>query len=232
MTRDVSAATEAPEARYPGTYRDARGSEPIEIRNDGRTLRTTIRGVPLAGSDFDGLEPADAEAARAAGLVLDHGSLCGFEITCDMPIGLTGTETAAGTRELGTLGVHLTLGTPGPTGRIDREVLRLTLTCARGTFHSAGTSGYFEDELSTLQRALPAGLGLHACISCGLSDYSPYGHGLFGGLACFRGDKPGYRAVTGKRALFQIWSTLTELVQETHVCPEFERRAPGTGYRG
>jgi hypothetical protein len=62
--------------------------------------------------------------------------------------------------------------------------------------------------------------------------YSPYGHGLFGGLACFRGNKAGYRAVTGKDDLFAVWDTMTEFVQETHLCPEFERRVPGTGYRG
>jgi hypothetical protein len=26
--------------------------------------------------------------------------------------------------------------------------------------------------------------------------------------------------------------TMTEFVQETCLCPEFEKRAPGTGYRG
>jgi hypothetical protein len=41
-----------------------------------------------------------------------------------------------------------------------------------------------------------------------------------------------YRAVTGKDGLFDLWDTMTEYVQETHLCPEFERREPGTEYRG
>jgi hypothetical protein len=73
---------------------------------------------------------------------------------------------------------------------------------------------------------------LKACINCAFSDYSPCGHGLFGGLACFRDNKQAYLSVQTKRDLFEIWSTMTEFVQETFLCSEFERRAPGAGYRG
>jgi hypothetical protein len=79
---------------------------------------------------------------------------------------------------------------------------------------------------------MPAGTYLKTCINCAFSDYSPSGHGLFGGLACFRDNKTGYRAVRTKRDLFGIWITMTGFVQETFLCPEFERRSPGTGYRG
>ena len=83
-----------------------------------------------------------------------------------------------------------------------------------------------------LQGRLPSGTFMKACINCAFSDYSAYGHGLFGGLACFRGNKAGYRVVTGKDELFDVWDTLTEFVQETHLCQDFERRMPETGYRG
>ena len=59
-----------------------------------------------------------------------------------------------------------------------------------------------------------------------------WGHDLFGGLACFRDNKSGYRAVRSEGDSFRIWATVTEFVQETYLCPEFERRLPGTGYRG
>ena len=49
---------------------------------------------------------------------------------------------------------------------------------------------------------------------------------------CFRDAKPAYRAVTSKVQLFAIHDAFTEQVQETHVCPEWERRASGAGYRG
>jgi hypothetical protein len=181
--------------RYPGTYRDARGDEPIEIRNDGKTLRVEIRGIEFVGSDFDALDPvSSAEDARRAGFVLNHGSLCSCEITCEMniPIAMSGPD------EVGTLAIDLVLGAPAPNGGIDREELRLELGYPGGTVRSAGTSGWFEDELLDLHRKLPGGAYLRACISCGLSDYDPAGHGLFGWLACFRGNKAGYRAVTTK----------------------------------
>ena len=80
---------------------------------------------------------------------------------------------------------------------------------------------------------MPEGEYLKACINCAFSDYSPFGHGLFGGLACFRDNKEGYRMVKTKHDLFRVWGTMTGvLVQETFLCREFERRFPDTGYRG
>ena len=73
---------------------------------------------------------------------------------------------------------------------------------------------------------------LRACVCCAFSDYSPYGHGLFGGMACFRDVKEAYRRVSTKQALFELWPRLSGYVQETHLCPEFELRRPGAGYRG
>jgi hypothetical protein len=65
-----------------------------------------------------------------------------------------------------------------------------------------------------------------------LEGCRPSGHGLFGGLAGFRDNKAGYKVVQSERDLFGIWGTTTEFVQEIDLCPEFERRIPGTGYRG
>ena len=50
---------------------------------------------------------------------------------------------------------------------------------------------YSEDELLDIQRQMPEGTYLKACINCAFSDYCPGGHGLFGGLACFRDNKEG-----------------------------------------
>jgi hypothetical protein len=88
-----------------------------------------------------------------------------------------------------------------------------------------------------LQRKLPPGTFMTACINCAFSDYSPCGHGLFGNLICFRANKAGYLGLPSgedfsKDAYFDVMETVSEMVQETYVCPEFERRLPGTGYRG
>ncbi len=215
--------------RYAGTYLDAHGSEAIEIVNDHTTLRTSIRGLDFAGHDFDGLAPlADETAVRAAGFTLANGDLCACELRWEMPV-MLGT---AGENQVARLAAHLILGNPTPTGGIDREDLQLRLVSSHGVIDSAGTSGWFEDELLDIQRKLPTDVYLRACIGCGLSDYSPYGHGLFGSLTCFRGAKAAYRSVSSKQDLFAIWESATGYVQETYLCPEFERRRPGTGYRG
>jgi hypothetical protein len=116
---------------------------------------------------------------------------------------------------------------------MDQFQLKLSLAFQQANLISSGTScGCFRDELLDLQKQLPPDTYLKTCINCAFSDYSPAGHGCFGGLACFRDNKAGYAAVASKWDLFRIWNSMTEFVQETHVCPEFERRRPNTGYRG
>jgi hypothetical protein len=73
---------------------------------------------------------------------------------------------------------------------------------------------------------------MKCCFNCAFSDYSPAGSGIFGDMLCFRDNKEEYFKVKDKWDLFRIWETMTEHVQETYLCPEFEKRIPGTGYRG
>ena len=218
-------------ASYPAIYRDRFGEEATTIQNDGRTLRMQVRGVTFIGSDFDAFEPVPAtDSSHLSTFTLDNGSLCACEIVCDMPLPIVVEQEVI----VGALHVQLTLGRPrpAPRGGIDEERLILQFSFDNQTFTSRGISGWFEDELLDIQRELPVNTSLKACILCAFSDYSPAGHGLFGGLACFRDHKAEYRAVNGKRALFQLWPKLTEYVQETDLCNEFEQRIPGSGYRG
>lgn len=32
--------------------------------------------------------------------------------------------------------------------------------------------------------------------------------------------------------MYDIWSAMSDVVQEAYRCPDFERRRPGSGYRG
>ena len=125
----------------------------------------------------------------------------------------------------------LELGRPAVNGGLDRQALALSIHVGRQAFRSAGTKGWFEDELLSLQSSLPPGTYLKACINCAHSDYSPYGHRMFGGMACFRNLKEEYSQVKDKFDLFRILDK-AEVVQETFLCQEFEKRLPGTGYRG
>jgi hypothetical protein len=213
--------------RVPVVYRDATGVIAGELETDGRDLRMTLDGLTFEGRDLDMLEPAEGVPLPARFTLGDD--LCACQLRFALPI-----SVMAGADELAaSLGVELELGAPRllPRGGIDREVLRLELVVGDRRVRSSGTTGWFEDELVELARACPD-LHFKTCFGCGLSDYSPAGHGLFGGLMCFRDNKAAYRAVTTKCELFAIHDTFTEHVQETHVCPEWEARRPGSGYRG
>ncbi|HJZ54297.1 MAG TPA: DUF6304 family protein [Gemmataceae bacterium] len=163
--------------------------------------------------------------------------------------GRPGVGPGAGRPEVAQFGEHLgegrlvLVGHPVPSGRTAQDA-RIHLAredqavAVNGqTYSSNGKSGWFEDEMLDVQRKLLPGTFMKACINCAFSDYSPYGHGLFGNMICFRANKAGYLALPSgedfsKDAYFDVLRTVSETVQETHLCPEFERRKPGIGYRG
>jgi hypothetical protein len=197
------------------------------ILNDSRELTMLLREVTFAGASFDTLEPiAGSDDRLLQNFTFQLRSLCACRIACKIPILTTdGVGDAI-------LGVDLTLGGPTANGGLDREDLFLTLDLDGQTYRSSGKSGWFEDELLDLQKAMPRGNYFKACIGCGFSDYSPSGHGLFGSMACFRNSKEEYLRVKSKGDLFDLWDRNAGRVQETFLCHEFEKRQPGTGYRG
>jgi hypothetical protein len=215
--------------RMKARYRDQWGEEATWIVNDGKTLAMVVRGLEFRGSSFDDFEAAEGtDAAKLGSFAFYHGYLCGCTIKTEMPMGvMRGVETCDGVLE-----VEVELGEMGENGRLEREELRLSLAVDGQIYRSVGRGGWFEEGFLEIQKQLPMGMFLKACIGCAYSDYSPYGHGIFGGMACFRGNKVGYLAVRGKEGLWPVWGTMTEFVQETYVCRESERRIKGTGYRG
>jgi hypothetical protein len=214
---------------YPGTYADKHGLEIIAVRNDGETLRTEVRGVQFVGDDFDALTPvAETPRTRLASFTLNRGALCACRLSVEIqiPLVLHSAEVE------GSLCVELELGSPAPNGGIDREVLRLEVAYAGSRIASSGLSGWFEDELLDLRHRLPTGVSIKACFNCLYSDYSPYGHGLFGGMLCFRNIKAEYLRVKSKHDFWAVHGREDRQVQETYLCQEFTLRVPGTGYRG
>lgn len=130
----------------------------------------------------------------------------------------------------------LRLGGPaGPSRGLDEETLTTTLSLDGHEYRNDGGDGDFEDALNEIQRRLPGGVRLRACVACAWSDYHPVGHGLMSGLACFRDAKEIYRLVEGKYGpdnIFDAWDARTEFVQETWLCEQFEHRTTPAGYRG
>jgi Family of unknown function (DUF6304) len=216
--------------QYPATYSDRHGVETITVHNDGTTLTFTLRGVLFSGRGFDSFEPDPRSEPRLLKqFSLVNGSLCECVIECEMSIPVVvDTETAPSL-----LVARLKLGSQAPNGGLDEECLLLSLRVDDQVYSSTGKSGWFEDELLELQKVLPNGIYLKACINCGLSDYRPGGNPAFGGMLCFRESKAQYRKVKSKSDLFKLAEAIKPLVvQETFLCPEFKKRQPGTGYRG
>ena len=172
-------------SQFTAHFADAHGREAIVIHNDGHWLRTTIRGVALAGHSLDDFEPVDTpSAADLAQLTLSpQGQLCACELRFDLPLPLT-PWMASGGDVTATLQVHLELGAPTAHSLThERLTLALAWTNASGDeqrLAAQDNGGWFETALLDLQaqlRALPESLSIKACISCQYSDYSPYGNG-------------------------------------------------------
>jgi len=216
---------------YPATYRDARGEEATVIYNDGKTLQMTLRGVTFTGDSLNDFEPTVPLAdPRLAEFPLHRWNenvveLCACVIEFEMPLPV---QTPTGIVQ-GRLSVRLEMESHDGRGP-DWTVVVLALDVLGGTYRSSGESGGFEDEIIELQQQLPEGALIRACATCAFSDYSVYGHGMFGDMFCFQDQRQEYLAVRSKRDYMRLGCT--EVVQETYLCPEFARRQPGTGYRG
>lgn len=212
----------------PGRYSDVVGDEDVvwSFRPSARPgwqgryeIHAVIRGVPVSGAEFDGLEPDDPGTV-AGRLPLDGaGELGGCVLTGCLPC----TVVAGGVPVARSVGFWLDLRDRTATSGF------LTLSCIVEGERYEIVDSSFEDGLQHLERLLPDGVTLRACVTCLLSDYSPAGSGLLG-MRCHRGARDQYLAVRSKADYWPV--PVTEEVPETYLCGEYERRVPGTGYRG
>jgi hypothetical protein len=221
---------------YSAIYSDQHGSEKTTIYNDSqtdnpphfwvkRTLRMRVRGVEFMGTTFCDFEPIEGtDASALATFDLYRNELYGCTIECDIPTPMM----ASGRPAEATLHVRVILGLPDPRGGRDRDEIRLTLRYNEREYCGSGESDWFEDELLEIQKALLDGVYMKACINCAFSDYNPGGHSEFGDMACYRNNKEDY--INSTDLFLRIRPT--ESVQETYLCPEFQRRQLGKGYRG
>lgn len=213
---------------YPATVTDRWGHVATTLTNDGRTFTLALRGNRFAGASLDGLELVGPLADPDRPPTRHHGDLWSCVIEWRMPITVAQPETEPADVPLS---ARLRLGDPGADTVVDTMSVVLTLHLPAADLTTAPRE-HMEDALLDLQRQLPDGTRLRACISCAFSDYFPAGSGFIGLLACFRDHKDTYRTVTGKSDLFAVWDKNSGPVQETFGCDEHEPRPPGTGYRG
>lgn len=210
---------------YPAKYRDATGEETTVILNNGAELEVTLRGVRFVGTMLDDFEPSvigDPEVLNT--FVIHCGMLCDCVFEWEMPIAVVRN---GGVIE-GRLHCHLELGKPrGHDCGIDKDKLQVSLHCAGAqitSFDNGVDAGWFDIALEAIQKQLPLETYIKCCHSCALSHYSPAGFGLFGKLGCFRGHKEAVRRAKFKPEIFALYRQgVTQMVQETYLCPEFER---------
>jgi Family of unknown function (DUF6304) len=216
---------------FPGGYQDQAGYEAVSWRLEGSgqgelprmEIFTTIRGIGVRGPDFDSLEPAGPSVGAAQLPLNQAGELSDCVLSGDLPCTVAVHEQ----RRPATITFFLDLrpATVPLTGP-DRP-LRLSAVLNGVTYQV--TDDWLEGGVQRLEHALPSGTHLVCCATCLFSDYSPGGHGLTG-IRCHRGAKDQYLAVRSKA---DYWSVaVTEEVPETYLCEEYQRRVPGTGYRG
>lgn len=211
---------------YPARFQDKHGEETTTIQSDGKSLRMVVRGIAFVGHSFDTLDPeCGPQAARLAFFELDQDWLSDCVIESRMEIQVMD----GGQCKVAELCCSIEIGSEKPgLGGVE---VRVELLHDGISYFSSGRSGWFENELLEIQRQLPVGAYMKTCINCAYSDYSPSGHQVFGDMMCFRNKKEQYLNVKGKTDFWALGKP-EEDVQETYVCPEFERRKPGTGYRG
>ena len=216
---------------FPGQYVDASGTEAIEWTITPSTrpgwdrrfeVHTSIRGVHVWGADFDGLDADDIPDAHTRVTLNRAGEVSDCLLSGDLPCAVS----VAGVKRPATVHFDLDLR---PQSNPDPNNANLALACEiDGTTYSVADA-WFEDGLLRLERTFPTDQELTACITCLYSDYSPGGHGLTG-MQCHREAKTQYLEVRSKA---EYWGVpVTEDVPETYLCGEYQRRVPGTGYRG
>ncbi len=216
---------------FAGRYEDQLGPETIVWRVEGSRryvlpslgFFTAIRGVGVWGTDFDSLEPVDTSAVAGRLFLNSAGELSECVLSGDLPC----TMAIEGQSRPATITFSLDLhqNRQRPPGAARNLSLSLVLD---GVTYLV-TDDWFEDGVQRLEEALPPGTRLVCCVTCLFSDYSPGRHGLTG-IRCHRGAREQYLAVRSKS---DYWSVpVTEEVPETYLCGEYQRRIPGTGYRG
>jgi hypothetical protein len=222
--------------RYPAKYRDRLGEETIAIENDGKMLRMVVRGVEFAGRHTLDLKPTiDLASPQLAQFTL----LPHRRLTAQRRQGNT-VLVPETDHLLGSCVIEYDIPIPVVVGGEARERLLqvstdlppdlklcLTLSLDGCEYRNSGESLYWEEGLMEIQAALPEGTYIKACFNCALSRYSPYGTDAFGDLMCYRDNKEALLAARHKGEFMAIMNTFTEYVQETYLCPEFQRRAPG-----
>lgn len=210
---------------YPAKYTDNKGEFETTIRNDWKTLRMNLRGVEFSGSSFDYFRPDENELEEnLRTFSLDkYKQLSNFKLECEIPVKMLENNKDS-EAVLRIYFEHKILEIS--TGFYDYE-LKLILNFQGQEFCST-VYGDFEDcfgEIRSQLRKAQNNIALKCCFGCKLSDYSVYGHDVFGSLICFKDFKERFLNMKTQYDYCDLLEEKNlEYVQEVYLCPEFQPR--------
>lgn len=198
------------EAYYQGTYRDQYGEEAIIIRNDGKDLWTTIRGVELVTRwFFDDVEMDEEKHPNPPPLaIFGTENVYWWTLTCSIPIPVV-TDSGEICAPL-IAKIEKTKTANEPYGQ-----LYLTLILEiNGQKYEHKDKFFFDDVLLKMQNKMPVGWYVKSCVNCYLSEPQPSGGPAFLNLGCFRRNRERLKWARSfnysKPYIFQIWNEKPE----------------------
>lgn len=203
-------------------FEDAFGEVESVVTIDGSSIILRVRGVDFATYvDFD-FEPQLLlnEASRQQFLWEAGTYLRDFSLSFSLTVPVTSEEGTV----LSRIEFVLERGSNSMAAKTT-----LTLHWADVAYTVSANYNELECLLNELAKLLPSGVYLRNCYNCLYSDYSPSGKSGFGDMECHRREKAAYLLVKTKQDYFRLRNV--ERVQETYLCPEWEKRVAGTGYR-
>lgn len=211
---------------FPGTYRDARGTEDLTWRlcpvpgqdspngpgAGGFEFSCRVRGIELRSrsvEDFE-IEAADRPAAVSAGLTILGDVVTDCVLAGEMPFALS----INGVRE--TVALSFEIDQHHAEKRYD--IIRFRLPTPAGTYEV--TDENFEDALERIHAALDPSIKLDCCLKCRWSAYQMYFQPTIG-MSCNRDAPREHLAARTKHEIARV--PLTEFVPETYLCDRFQR---------
>jgi hypothetical protein len=196
-------------AVYPGIYRDEHGEEKITIESDGKIFSTVVRGIRFEGPSYDDLEAQDA--IEGSYITLSLGSLSNCSLVWSMPFSITFQKETI----IGTLDIDVDLAKQ----RLPASWTQFRLSWIHNMTNFSVVSK--EHGLYGLKSAMPQGYFLKCCNTCAFAEDDHMGS-YPENRACFRDKKEEILAARSKTDISKVWKFRTEIVHETHLCPEHQ----------
>lgn len=229
---------------YPTVYRDAYGEEQTTLINDGKGFSMVVRGVEFSGEAFDYFDiPVSRNSPGGAlfpfspfpvGVFLndkpvvdDAGQFVktiGWDFGYSLEFAIPVVIVVNGEPFSTFLKIYDPFFRQNPGESTEPTQLEFTYVGFSLKYKCSDCDVY--DAIFGLQTCLPENIFLCTCSTCAYAFSNPFGSVIFSDVACFRGVKEEFlevkKSAKWRRSVYPIMDKVTEYVQATYLCPEFE----------